>query len=193
MAETPSTMVDLGSKAPDFRLPDTDGRMVSLGDFEGAPALLVVFICNHCPFVKHIRFGLAHFAEDTGSAAWRWSGSTRTTSPATRPTRRTDGGGEEDGRLHLPLPVRRDPGGREGLPRRLHAGLLPLRPGPPLWSIAGSSTTAAPSNGEPVTGADLRAAADDVLAGEPVPADQKPSIGCNIKWKPGNAPHYYVQ
>ena len=64
MAETPSTMVPLGTPAPDFQLPDTNGKLVSLSDFTDAPALLVVFMCNHCPFVQHLRAGLAQFARD---------------------------------------------------------------------------------------------------------------------------------
>ena len=183
MAETPSTMVPLGTAAPDFRLPDTDGTLVSRDDFKETPSLLVMFICNHCPFVKHIRDGLAQFGRDY---------------QATRPGDRgdqlqrrrcvsrrqpgEDGQGEAGSRIRFPLSVRRDAAGREGLPRRLHARLLPVRHGRRLV-YRGQFDDSRPGNGRPVTGADLRAALDAVLAGKPVPAQQKPSIGCNIKWK----------
>lgn len=121
MALTPSTMLPLGTRAPAFSLPDTNGKTVSIADFQNAPALLVMFICNHCPFVKHVRTGLAQL-------------------------------------------------GRDYLPK----GVAVVA----SW----------PGNGIPVTGSDLRAALDAVLAGKPVVPEQKASIGCNIKWKAGNEP-----
>ena len=193
MAETPSTMVDLGSKAPDFRLPDTDGRMVSLGDFEGAPALLVVFLCNHCPFVKHVRFGLAHFAEEyrkRGVAVVGINSNDVVSYAADAPDRMA----EEKKTVGYTFPYLYDE--TQEVAKAYRAACTPdffLFDRDRRLVYRGQFDGSRPSNREPVTGADLRAATDKVLAGEPVPADQHPSIGCNIKWKRGNAPDYYVQ
>jgi peroxiredoxin len=193
MAETPSTMAELGSKAPDFSLPDTDGRMVSLGDFEGTPALLVVFLCNHCPFVKHIRFGLARFAEEYGRRGLAVVG-INSNDVASYPADAPERMAEEKKTVGYPFPYLYDE--TQEVAKAYRAACTPdffLFDRDRRLVYRGQFDASRPSNRQPVTGADLRAAADKLLAGEPVPTDQHPSIGCNIKWKRENAPEYYAQ
>ena len=128
MVATMSTMLSLGTEAPDFSLPDTRGKMVSLSDFEKAPALLVIFMCNHCPYVKHVADALTVITREyqergvavVGINANDWRDSAGGLAGE-------DGGGVEAARLQLPVLVRPDAGDGEGLSRRLHAGLLRLR------------------------------------------------------------------
>ena len=143
MVKTASTMLPLGTQAPDFSLPDATARGLA-GRFRRRPALLVLFMCNHCPYVKHVADGLAAVgARSTSRAAWPWSGSTRTTwrnYPDDSPGK--DGRGSEAPRLHLPLSLRRNASGGQGVSGGLHAGLLRVRQGPASWSIAARSITA---------------------------------------------------
>ena len=130
MTRTPSTMLGLGTTAPDFLLPDTTagGKEVGLSDFEAAPALLVVFLCNHCPFVQHVAGELAALSRDLparGAAMVGISSNDVAAYPADGPEAMADGGRPPG--LGLPLPLRRDPDGRRRLPGRLHPRLLPLR------------------------------------------------------------------
>src|SRR5215470_9503133 len=145
MPETPSTMLDLGTPLPSFSLPDFNGKVVSDADFKGSKALLVAFICKHCPFVRHIRSEFARFDKDQNVA--------KAFKAACTPdlflfdsNRRLEYRGQFDG--------------------------------------------SRPKNNVPVNGADLRAAADAVLAGKAASENQRPSVGCNIKWYPGNEPEY---
>lgn len=183
MAETPSTMVPLGTPAPDFRLPDTEGKTVGRDDFKDAPALLVTFICNHCPFVKHIRAGLAQFARDyqaRGLAVVAINSNDVANYPEDSPAKMA----KEKQAAGYVFPYLYDE--TQQVAKAYRAACTPdffLYDRARRLVYRGQFDSSRPSNGRPVTGADLRAAADAVLAGTPVPAEQTPSVGCNIKWK----------
>ena len=184
-------MLALGTQAPDFRLPDFSGHEHALADFAGSRALLVAFICNHCPFVQHIRGEFARFARELPAASD--SPSSRSTRTTSRLIRRTVPTGWRTRRAAWVTTsptwsTRHRRSRRRTAPHARPISFSSTR-------IAGSSyrgqfDDSRPGNGQPVTGADLRAATDAVLAGRPVAAQQTPSVGCNIKWKPGNAPDY---
>jgi peroxiredoxin len=190
MALTPSTMLALGTPAPDFRLPDAEGRQVALGDFADAQALLVAFICNHCPYVQHIREGLARFANDyqpRGLAMLAINANDAKSHPQDAPAKMA----EESKRFGYVFPYLYD--ASQDVAKAYRAACTPdffLFDAGRRLVYRGQFDDSRPGNGRPVTGADLRAAVDAVLAGRPLPADQKPSIGCNIKWIPGNEPEY---
>jgi len=189
MAATPSTMVPLGTAAPDFRLPDTNGKLVARDDFKDAPALLVMFICNHCPFVLHIRSGLAQFGRDyQGKLAIAAVSSNDVAGyPGDSPERMA----AEARTAGYTFPYLYDES--QEVAKGYRAACTPdffLFDRSRHLVYRGQFDDSRPSNGKPVTGADLRAACDALLAGKPVAAQQTPSIGCNIKWKPGNAPAY---
>jgi peroxiredoxin len=183
MAETPSTMVPLDTPAPDFRLPDTDGKLVARDDFKDAPALLVMFICNHCPFVKHIRAGLAQFARDyqpRGLAIVAINSNDVVVYPADSPTNMA----KEKQAAGYVFPYLFDE--TQQVAKAYGAACTPdffLFDRARRLVYCGQFDDSRPSNSRPVTGTDLRAAVDAVLAGTPVATAQKPSIGCNIKWK----------
>ena len=188
MAETPSTMLPLGTKAPHFRLPDPQGKWVSLDDFHDAPAFLVVFMCNHCPYVKHI---WSHFAELAREYQAQGVGVVAINSNdfESYPDDRPEKMAEEIKQVGYTFPYLYDES--QEVAKAYRAACTPDlylfdrdRRLVYRWQFDDSR----PGNGRPVTGADLRAALDAVLAGRPVPGIQKPSIGCNIKWKRGNAP-----
>jgi peroxiredoxin len=188
MALTPSTMLPLGTKAPDFRLPDTGEKMVALGDFRDAPALLVMFICNHCPYVKHVRPELAKLTReyrDKGVAVVGISANDVAAYPDDRPELMA----REKAEAGYTFPYLYDE--TQEVARAYHAACTPdffvFDRGRSLV-YRGQLDDSRPGNAIPLGGQDLRAALDAVLAGKPVAADQKPSIGCNIKWKPGNEP-----
>jgi peroxiredoxin len=191
MALTPSTMLPLGTAAPDFKLPDTNGKTVALADFKNAPALLVIFMCNHCPYVKHIRQGLAQLGRDylaKGAAIVGISSNDVATHPDDRPARMK----EEAKSAGYQFPYLYDE--TQAVAKAYRAACTPdiyLFDRQHKLVYRGQFDDSRPGNGVPVTGRDLRAALDAVLAGKPVPGEQKPSIGCNIKWKTGNAPDYF--
>jgi peroxiredoxin len=164
MALTPSTMAPLGTQAPDFRLPDTDGRIVSLADFADEPALLVAFVCNHCPYVKHVREAFADSPEmmkqEKAAAGYTFPYLFDATQEVARAYRAAC---TPDFFVF-------------GRDRRL--------------AYRGQMDASRPGNGGPPDGADLRAALDAVLAGKSPSPEQTPSMGCNIKWRPGNEPAY---
>jgi peroxiredoxin len=190
MALTPSTMLELGTKAPPFRLPDPEGRQVSSDDFADAPALLVAFICNHCPYVKHIKEELARFGRDyrdSGLAVVAICSNDTDSHPDDRPEKMA----EDAKRFGYVFPYLFDES--QEVARAYHAACTPefyLFDAERRLVYRGQFDESRPGNDRPVTGADLRAAVDAVLAGRPVPSDQKPGIGCNIKWRPGNEPDY---
>jgi peroxiredoxin len=186
-------MLPLGTKAPGFRLPDAaTGKTVSLDDFAGAPGLLVMFICNHCPFVKHIRGGLAAFGRDyqpKGLAIVAVSSNDVANYPDDSPAKMA----AEAKAAGYVFPYLYDE--TQEVAKAYQAACTPdffLFDRDRRLVYRGQFDDSRPGNGRPVTGADLRAAADAVLAGTPVPAEQKPSIGCNIKWKAGKAPAYFA-
>jgi thiol-disulfide isomerase/thioredoxin len=192
MAKTPSTMLELGTPAPGFRLPDTRGRLVSRDDFSAAPALLVMFLCNHCPFVKHIRQGLAAFAREyqkKGLAIVAINANDVASYPDDSPAKMA----EEVVAAGYAFPYLYDDA--QSIAVAYAAACTPdffLFDRARRLVYRGQFDDSRPENGIPVTGKDLRAACDAALAGKPVSADQRPSIGCNIKWKPGNEPAYFA-
>lgn len=191
MAETPSTMLPLGTPAPDFALPDTTGKIISLKHFEGKQALLVMFICNHCPFVKLVRHEIAALAREyqqkgVGIVA------IMPNDVANYPDDHPDKMAEEARTVGYTFPYLYD--ATQETAKAYRAACTPdffLFDADRKLVYRGQLDDARPGNGKPVTGADLRAALDAVLAEKPVSENQKPSIGCNIKWKPGNEPDYY--
>lgn len=188
MARTPSTMLELGTPAPRFELPDTDGAVVSIDDYAAAPALLVMFICNHCPFVKHLRDELARIGREytaRGAGIVAISANDAAAYPADAPAEMR----KEKAEAGYVFPYLYDESQEVALAYR--AACTPdfyLFDAERKLVYRGQLDDSRPGNDVPVTGRDLRAALDAVLAGAPVDADQKPSLGCNIKWKPGNAP-----
>jgi len=184
-------MLPLGTKAPDFSLPDTAGNVVSLANFKDSPGLLVMFLCNHCPFVKHIREPLARLAreyQDRGLAMVGINSNDVEEYPDDRPEKMA----QEIKEVGYTFPYLYDED--QEVARRYRAACTPdffLFDGEQHLVYRGQLDDSRPSNELPVTGADLRAAMNAVLEGKPVPGDQKPSIGCNIKWKKGNEPDYF--
>jgi peroxiredoxin len=189
MALTPSTMLPLGTKAPDFRLPEAGGEIVALNSLRGAPALLLFFVCNHCPYVKHVRHELAALAreyQEQGVAVVGISSNDAVAFPADSPELMV----VEKQEIGYPFPYLFDES--QDVAKAYHAACTPdfyvfdrdLR-----LVYRGQMDDSRPGNGIKVTGKDLQAALDAVLAGRPVATDQRPSIGCNIKWKPGNEPN----
>lgn len=190
MAQTASTMLPLGTSAPDFRLPEpATGKIVALSDFQDAPALLVMVICNHCPFVRHIRDGLIQFARDyqaQGLAVVAINANDAANYPDDRPEKMI-----EEAKTY-PFPYLYDE--RQAVAKAYHAACTPdffLFDAERKLVYRGQFDSSRPGNTVPVTGNDLRAAAQAVLTGQAVSPEQQPSIGCNIKWQSGNAPDYY--
>jgi peroxiredoxin len=192
MAATASTMLALGTKAPDFSLPDVvSGRTISLTSFQDKQALLVMFICHHCPFVKHVAAELAQLGRDY---APKGVGIVAISSndPAVSADDSPEGLQTMAAKLGLNFPVCYDE--TQAVAKSYAAACTPefyLFDQHRKLVYRGQLDDSRPSNGKPVTGADLRAAIDALLAGGPLSKDQKPSLGCNIKWRPGNEPAYY--
>ena len=190
MAEKRSTMLALGTEAPDFSLPDPAGKAYSLKDFAGAKALLVMFICNHCPFVKLVREELARRGKEyeaKGVALVAIMSNDVENYPDDHPDKMA----AEAAQVGYTFPYLYD--GTQAVAKAYKAACTPdffVFDGALKLVYRGQLDDARPGNGKPVTGADLRAALDAVLEGAPVAEDQKPSIGCNIKWKAGNQPEY---
>ena len=189
MAETPSRMIELGTMAPEFTLPDVvSGQMVSLNSFAGRKALLVMFICPHCPFVKHVQEELARLGRDYHDrdvAIIAISSNDAESYPDDSPPRLKD----MAERLGLRFPFCYDES--QEIAKAYGAECTPdffLFDATRKLVYRGQLDGSRPGNGVPVTGIDLRLALDSVLSGLPVDRNQKPSIGCNIKWKPGNEP-----
>jgi len=191
MAAVNSTMLPLGTKAPPFSLPDPQGRQVSLSDFQSAPALVVGFLCNHCPYVKHIRGGFAQFARDylpRGVAVVGISSNDVGHYPADSPAKMA----EEARSAGYIFPYLYDE--TQEVAKAYRAACTPdfyLFDRDQKLAYRGQFDDSRPGQNVPVTGRDLREALEAVLAAKPVAVHQKPSIGCNIKWKPGNAPDYF--
>lgn len=187
MAETASTMLPLGTPAPRFELPEPQRKRVSSDDFSKAPALLVVFMCNHCPYVKHIGPALAEFAKQyqaRGVAIVGINSNDAESYPDDHPEKMA----EEIKRLGYTFPYLYDES--QEVAKAYHAACTPdffLFDRNRRLVYRGQFDGSRPNNGRPVTGVDLRAALDAVLEGRAVSTDQKPSVGCNIKWKPEKA------
>jgi peroxiredoxin len=187
MALTPSVMVDLGTKAPDFSLPDTNGNTVKRSDFEGKP-LLVMFICNHCPFVKHLRDHIAETCrtyQDKGVSVVGISSNDVVNFPDDSLEKMA----EEAKDAGYTFPYLFDDS--QDVALAYQAACTPdffLYDRDHNLVYRGRYDESRPDSGIPVTGTDLKAALDSILGGNPVSPDQKSSIGCNIKWKAGKEP-----
>ncbi|NNF17462.1 MAG: thioredoxin family protein [Gammaproteobacteria bacterium] len=191
MAATQSQMLPLGTAAPEFDLPDPDGRHYTLADFDEASALVVAFICNHCPFVKHIRAGIAAYAKDYAQqdvAMVAINANDIDNYPADAPPLMRD----EARTAGYTFPYLYDE--TQEVAKNYLAACTPdfyLFNRERQLAYRGQFDGARPGNGVPVTGADLRAATDAILAGQQPVSEQVPALGCNIKWKAGNAPDYF--
>jgi peroxiredoxin len=191
MVAVNSTMLPLGTPAPSFSLPDTSGKIVSLKDFVSAPALVVVFMCNHCPYVKHIRFELARLAkyyQPKGAAFVGISSNDAKNYPADNPEAMS----AEARSAGYTFPYLYDE--TQQVAKDYRAACTPdfyVFDRDKRLVYRGQLDDSRPGNGVPVTGKDLRAALDAALSGKSAPVTQKASIGCNIKWKPSNEPDYF--
>ena len=190
MARTPSTMLPLGTAAPPFRLPDFDGRPHALEDFAVAPALLVAFVCNHCPFVQHLRGEFAAFAREYGPRGLAIVAINSNDLEA-YPQDGPEAMRREAAEFGYGFPYLLDES--QAVAKAYRAACTPdfyLFDAAHRLVYRGQFDASRPGNGKPVTGADLRAAVEATLGGGPVIAEQFPSLGCNIKWRKGNAPEY---
>jgi peroxiredoxin len=183
-----STMMPLGTQAPDFSLPDPGGRTWTRDEFQDSPGLLVMFLCNHCPYVKHVRDELARLTtgwRDRGLALVGVQSNDWDAYPDDAPDRMA----EEARAVGYTFPYLVDE--TQDVARAYGAACTPdffLFDADRRLAYRGQLDGSRPGNGVPVTGADLGAAVDAVLDARAVDADQRPSIGCSIKWRPGNAP-----
>jgi peroxiredoxin len=192
MAETPSTMLPLGTAMPEFSLPNTvTGETYTWADLKDKRAALIMFICNHCPFVKHIigelgRIAADYMAKGIGIVAINSNDAAKYA---------------DDDPEHMKA-LARDEGWEfpflfdesQEVAKLFQAACTPdffVFDTAGKLAYRGQLDDSRPGNNAPVTGTDLREALDAVLAGAPPPSQQKPSIGCNIKWKPGNEPDYF--
>jgi peroxiredoxin len=179
-------------EAPDFSLPDPQGRPWSLDDFREAPALLVAFICYHCPYVVHIRRAFAEFAREyreKGLAVVAIAANDVAQYPEDGP----EGMAKEIQEAGYTFPYLYDE--TQEVARAYRAACTPdffLFDGDRKLVYRGQFDDSRPGSDDPATGKDLREAADAVLEGRPVPEEQRASIGCNIKWKPGRTPEHYA-
>jgi len=192
MAKTLSTMLELGTTAPDFSLPDVvSGETVSLNDFDGKKGLLVMFICRHCPFVKHVeeelaQLGVDYESKDIGIVA------VSANDPAVSADDGPESLKEMAAQLGFRFPYLYDES--QATAKAYSAACTPdffLFDQSRELIYRGQLDDSRPDSGIPVTGEDLRAAMDALLSDQPVSPDQRASIGCNIKWKSGNEPSYF--
>ncbi|MDQ1345653.1 MAG: hypothetical protein QG586_1184 [Pseudomonadota bacterium] len=190
MARTPSTMLALGTPAPAFRLPDYDGRLHALEDFAAQPALLVAFICSHCPFVRHLRQEFAAFAREyalRGLAVVAINSNDILAYPQDGPEAMR----EEGAALGYGFPYLLDES--QDVAKAYQAACTPdffLFDASRKLVYRGQFDDSRPGTERPVTGADLRAAVDALLTGRSPVEEQRPSLGCNIKWRRGHEPAY---
>lgn len=191
MVRTASTMLPLGTKAPDFELINVDGTLVRLADFHGAPALLIVFMCNHCPYVLHIADHLAALAREyqqRGVAVVGINSNDAGQYPQDSPEQMV----HEAEQRGYSFPYLYDE--TQEVAQAYRAACTPdffLFDDQQRLVYRGQLDSSRPKSDVPVTGSDLRAALDAVLAGRPVVDHQRPSMGCNIKWRAGNEPDYF--
>jgi peroxiredoxin len=191
MVKTESTMLPIGSVAPAFALPNIDGRIVTLDDYSNSPALLVMFICNHCPYVIHVADHLAllgHQYIEKGVGVVAISSNDVSSHPADSPeqmVRET-----EDRGYAFPYLYDAD----QSVAKAYHAACTPdffVFDKEKHLTYRGQLDDSRPQSDIPVTGENLRRALDATLEGKPVPDQQKPSLGCNIKWINGQEPEYF--
>ena len=191
MAAVTSIMLPLGTEAPAFQLPDTQGKTISISDFRDAPALLVVFMCNHCPYVKHIRESLVELVKEyqaKGVAVVAINANDVNAYPDDSPELMA-----RDAETYgYTFPYLYDQ--TQQVARAYKAACTPdffLFDRDRRLVYRGQIDSSRPGNDKPLSGEDLRAALEAVLTGGQISAQQKPSMGCNIKWKPGNEPEYF--
>lgn len=191
MVRTPSTMLPLGTAAPDFSLMNVNGQTVSLSDFDDAPALLVIFMCNHCPFVIHVADQLALLGNEymqKGVAVVGISSNDVAGYPADSPEQMV---AEAEQRGYA-FPYLYDE--TQEVAKAYRAACTPdfyVFDADKKLVYRGQMDSSRPDSGIPVTGEDLRGVLDAVLAGNSPAEEQTPSLGCNIKWKPGSEPDYF--
>lgn len=198
MVLTPSIMIPLGTPVPDFTLPDVvSGKKISPADFKTKKALLVMYLCRHCPYVQHIKFELARLGKDTAKkdlAIVAISSNDAGEYPDDKPENLKAMAKE----LGFIFPFCYDES--QEVAKKYSAACTPdfflfgraKNDSPLLLVYRGQLDDSRPGNGKPVTGRDLRAAIEATLAGKSIPASaQRPSIGCNIKWRAGNEPAYF--
>ncbi len=191
MVRTASTMLPLGTTAPHFSLPDYDGNTVSLEDCRGQRGLLVVFMCNHCPYVKHVAPELARLADEfkqKGIATVGISSNDVAAYPDDSPELMKVEAAEQG--YHFPYLYDQS----QEVAKTYHAACTPdffLFDGDLKLVYRGQLDETRPKQDVPPNGSDLRAAMNALLSGQPIPEPQKPSIGCNIKWKEGSEPEYF--
>lgn len=192
MVKTASTMLPLGTKAPYFSLPNVDGKMISLDDFNSSRGLVVIFMCNHCPFVKHLRSGLAQFGKDyqaKGVGVVGISSNDVASHPDDGPSKMA----EEHRSAGYTFPYLYD--ASQDVAKAYKAACTPdffVFDQNQSLVYRGQFDASRPGNGKPVTGSDLRKAVDQMLAGHGPLEEQRPSIGCNIKWISGKEPSYFT-
>lgn len=190
MVVTASTMFELGVSAPNFSLPDTQGNIVSLKDFKNAKAFLVMFMCNHCPFVKHVLRNLVSIVKDfqtKGVSVVGINSNDVTTVPEDRPDMMSRAAKD----IGFTFPYLYDES--QEVAKAYHAACTPdffLFDAQRKLVYRGQMDDSRPGNNVPVTGEDLIAAVNSLLQGTKISEKQKPSMGCNIKWRSGNEPDY---
>jgi len=192
MPETPSTMLELGTALPSFSLPDFNGKVVSDADFKGSKALLVAFICEHCPFVRHVRSEFARFAKEYEAKGLKVV-AIMSNSIEEFPQDGPEGMKKEAQEAGYVFPYLFDKD--QNVAKLFKAACTPdlfLFDSNRRLVYRGQFDGSRPKNNVAVNGADLRAAADAVLAGTAPSETQRPSMGCNIKWYPGNEPAYFT-
>jgi peroxiredoxin len=191
MAATPSTMLDLGTTLPAFRLRDIKGKAVTSNDFGASRGLLVAFICPHCPYVRHVRSEFARLARDAqqrGISVIAINSNDATAFPDDSP----EGMRQEANEVGYTFPYLVDD--TQEVAKSFRAACTPdffLFDNQKRLVYRGQFDDSRPRTQVPVTGKDLMAAIDALLAGEPVSPDQRPSMGCNIKWLKGGEPDYF--
>jgi peroxiredoxin len=189
MAKTPSTMLDLGTAAPDFKLPDTQSNMISLDDYQAEP-LLVVFSCNHCPYVLHILRKFANMVRQykaQGLSTVMINANDVINYPDDSPEKMR----ELSQQYNFSFPYLFDES--QQIAKAYRAACTPdffLFDNSHKLFYRGQFDASRPGNNEPVDGRDLAAAIEKLLQGQDYLAQQHPSLGCNIKWKEGNQPDY---
>ncbi|QDV68279.1 Putative peroxiredoxin [Rosistilla carotiformis] len=191
MVRTASTMLPLGTPAPSFSLPDTEGKLVSTSDFANSRALLVIFLCNHCPYVKHVAPELARLTAEyaaKGVATVGISSNDVENYPDDSPEKMI----EEKAAQGYAFPYLYD--ADQSVAKAYRAACTPdffVFDGQQKLAYRGQLDDSRPKSDIPLSGSDLRDALDAVLSSAAAPEPQKPSIGCNIKWKAGNEPDYF--
>ena len=191
MVQTNSTMLELGTKAPDFKLPDCYGKSHTLDELMGPKGVLIMFICNHCPFVIHVREAMTNLAreiQEDGIGVIAISSNDVAKYPDDSPEKMAD----HVKKYGYTFPYLYDES--QNTAKAYRAACTPefyLFDQDRSLVYRGQMDSSRPSNQEPNDGKDLRAACQALLKGQAISNDQKPSMGCNIKWKPGNEPDYY--